>query len=229
MNPIRNAITALSAMLAILLLSGCQSAPTAFDEALWDLTTNYVEVVQTRTNVVTITQTNLVHVTNLVEVLPDVFLPQIVTTPMVSITTNTYVSIATNLAPVIEAKADPELVGTAKTIGGMFGVGEMAGAIATGLLGIIGAWRFQGKKVAKSEIVSGNLVTAIEALREVIKTKEGAEADAMIKAFLMKNQVQAGVFEEVVKLLDTKLDGTAANQVSDQILKFLAEKKNESA
>jgi hypothetical protein len=227
MNPIRNAITALSAMLAILLLSGCQSAPTAFDEALWDLTTNYVEVVQTRTNVVTITQTNLVHVTNLVEVLPDVFLPQIVTTPMVSITTNTYVSIATNLAPVIEAKADAELVGTAKTIGGMFGVGEMVGAIATGLLGIIGAWRFQGRKVAKSEIVSGNLVTAIEALREVIKTKEGAEADAMIKAFLMKNQVQAGVFEEVVKLLDTKLDGTAASQVSDQILKFLAAMKNE--
>jgi len=228
MNKTRILLSALSAIFTILLTTGCQSAPTAFDEALWDIRTNYVDVVEARTNVVTIYETNLVTqtVTNTVEVEPGVWLPQVTVTetPIVSITTNTYVSLSTNRLPEYHAEPDAQLVQSAQAVGSFFGVGELAGAIVTGLLGIAGVWRFKGQQVKTAQAVNVSLVNAVETLRNIIKTTpQGAQLDTAIKSFLIEHQIEAGVFQEVVKLLESKLNSKDASRLAQSILALTKE------
>lgn len=228
MNPIRKTLLILAALCALVLATGCESTPTAFDEALWDVQTNYVDVVETRTNVVTVYETNLIArtVTNLVEVMPDVWLPQVsvTETPVVRITTNTFILFATNTVPAYRATPDPGLVATARTVGGFFGVGDLVGAIVTGLLSIAGVWRFKHKQVRTAQAVNESLVNAVETLRHIIKTTpQGAQLDTAIKAFLIEHQIEAGVFQEVVKLLESKLNSKDASRLAQSILAITKE------
>lgn len=224
-------LTVVVAAAALLLTSGCETAK--FNEALWDLETNYVNEVVTETNHITITKTNTVTVTqtNMIEVSPDVFLPQVTVTETPTITTTnlTEVNISTNPVAYITSKPDADVVAAAGNIGGLFGVGPLAAALSSLLLGVTGAWRFRGKranmKEANLRALNESLAQGVETARFILKeTPQGIELDSKFKEFLLKNQVAAGVIAEATELAKKKVDSQDAKAIAAEILKLVTGK-----
>jgi len=210
----------LAIIVALALLTGCgtlSGPPKAWEQKYYDITTNTIEMVNWYTNEVTITNyqdvivqtevpgtTNVVNITNVIPVLHY-------QTNLVAITNvidESYI-----FKP--NERAKDEIVGTATTIGGYAGpaVGQTAGLISTIGLALWGVLR--SRKKGKT---AANLAMEIQVAREIMKTT-APQAEKAYKDFLVKHQLKADTFKDVVGILKSNTTNEDAKRLADEVIK----------
>lgn len=199
-------IAIVSVLAVAAIITGCKAIgdnptpPTPLEEKLFDISTNVVPQV--------VTKTNTVNVTNVVDV-PGangavIQQTNVVTTTNVVMQTNQVSEYQYTPKPAIEST-----VQTAGTLSSPFTAGW--GTIAAGALSLLyGMWaHLRSTKTGNTALV---LTQQIEAIRDFILTlPQGAKIDTAVTQFIQQHQVEAGVAQEVLKLIkDNTGDPTAA-------------------
>lgn len=204
-------LLALSVLLIAGWSGGCdttkpQTPPTALDLKFFDVQTNWVT--QVITNVVTVNQTNTVFQTNTVtgavtsalEVHPQQ-ISLTITNPVPSYT----------FAPNANATA---LTATGGAIATPFGFGGIVTAV---LGGIFGLWGHARSRSATN--TSETLVQVIETARNIIRSSpNGDQLSSKFDQWMMNHQTDAGVIQNVAKLVDLAVDPDAAKGVAQQLV-----------
>lgn len=199
-----------------LALAGCATAkdlfglnpkaPTAAEQMTYNIQTNYVTQVQQVTNVVT--QYVPVYVTNQ--------LNQVVLTT--NVLTQLNVTSVTNQVPQYTLTPNSTSQATAQGIGAVVntfapGVGS---AVTMGLLALLGAWGHL--RSAKNSTTAGTLAQEVETLREFIQAlPNGTAYDTAITGWLQQHQLEAGVAQQVLGLLNNTVDNPAAKAAVTEI------------
>jgi hypothetical protein len=190
--------------------------PTAFEQSLFDVTTNFVARVQTNQVYVTnsvmipIVQTNIVMqtvtITNtvglVVPTMNPIFQYQTVWQTNQIVATNTVT--ATNWVPqftYVPNAAATNYAGIAGTLSN-FGLPGVGSLVSMGVIGALGIWgKLRGNKVA------GALAQGIETARTVIQTTpQGQQLDANFKAWLVAHQSAAGVINAVTGIVNSQIN-----------------------
>lgn len=193
-------------------ITGCKmfganpAPPTPFEAKAFDITTNLTPQVVTRTNVVTTTnvvnvpspfgvpffQTNFVTSTNLVTVTNQLADYQYVPKPAA---TATITQLGTAVAP--------------------FTAGW--GSIISGaLVGFYGLWAHL--RSTKKEATASALTQEIEAIRDFILTlPQGTKIDTAVTTFMQQHQVETGVAQEVLKLIEGNTSDPTAVGIAKQL------------
>jgi len=181
--------------LSAVLITGCTAlatkSPTAAERLVYDVHTNYVNVVTIQTNYAVNVITNIldqvIHVTNRV------------------------VAVVTNQQAEYGLTVKPGTTETVTTVGAaantMYpGIGSMA---SMGVLALLGAWAwFRGRK---SSATSTTLAQEIETLRQFILTlPKGSQYDVAITGWLQTHQVETGVANQVLGILATQVNNEEA-------------------
>jgi len=214
-------------LLLSLFFAGCATRPpTSAEQGFFNIQTNYVPVVQIKTNVFDVFQTNTVVVTQ-TNVISSPNLPapifQVVykTNEAIMITqqTNT-VTITNQLAagyvytPGPGAKVIQE-VGTG--VGNIFGVG---GIVGTALGALFSLWGYVRSK--KSLLTATNLAQTIETIREFVKSlPNGSTYDNELINWMTTNQANAGVLQDVLKLLENQVSNPDAKEGAAHIASII--------
>lgn len=200
----------------MLFISGCSlfgkapSAPTAIERALYTLQTNYIAVVVPLTN--TVTQTNLVivmatNVTGVVE------LHQVT-----NVTQQVNVVTVTNVVPAVTLTTSPQTVATVQGVGTAINtfVPGVGGMVSTGLLALLSLWGYlRGNKQGNT---ANALAQEIETVRTFIKSlPNGTQMDTSITTFLQQHQLEAGVVQNVMDILQKQVSSPDAQVAAKEI------------
>jgi len=205
------AILALSSLTGGCSLVGADtSAPNAVERQLFTTVTNYVavpvQVAQTNyvTKEVVINQTNtvgqIVTVTNQVE------------QPVYSVVWKT------NEVPQYENSVSQKAAATVTGAGGILnyffpGMGAVA---SSGILALLGLWA--QARSGKRQDTSVALAQEVETIREFIKTlPSGAKYDTAITAFLQSHQMEAGVANQVLGILQNEVSNADAKAAITEV------------
>lgn len=200
MKKSRHAILVAFSLLGLVCLGGgCGSPPTAVERHLFTITTNETPTVQTFTNTV--------WTTNIVEGVP-VPGAELVTTFKTNIAVDYTYTANTNAAA---------LQSTVQNVGNLFGpYGALAGGLFLGALAVWGKMR-SGK--TKAETGNAVLAQSIETLLQIIETTpQGKLLTDRLKVELAKNQIAAGVLNEIAVVVETQVDNEQAKAVARHIL-----------
>lgn len=201
-----------SALLAFLLLAlltliaGCatagpQKAPTAFEQKMFVIETNFVEEVRWQTNTIT--------VTNLIAGVP---------TPVPTMV----ITVTTNLTPVYNFTPGQNATATAATAGAttnLFapGLGGLVTSLLGGLFGLWGTLRSR-----RANRTAESLAQIIETGQQVLLTApNGAQLAASWKAWMVKHQAETGVIADASKLVANVVDTESAREAAARIAQFL--------
>lgn len=198
-------IIAGSLLLTVAVVAGCKAIgdnptpPTALESKLFDIVTNQVPQI--------VTKTNTVNVTNVVE-LPSTNGAVIQQT---NIVTQTNVVTQTNQVSEYQYTPKPVINGTIQSVGAASGpfTAGWGTIIAGGLSLLYGAWaHLRSTKTGNTALV---LTQQIEAIRDFILTlPNGTKIDTAVTQFMQQHQTEAGVAQEVLKLIkDNTSDPTA--------------------
>lgn len=213
----------LLAGLVIINFTGCMSTPHAWETKFFDIETNTVPQIVLKTNQVY--QTNIVErtdvQTNWVAGIPEVKLLPVKETV---ITSEAHVTVSTNfdVTYTYHANTNASAIGqTAGNIANLVAPGS-GGIVTTALAGLAALWA--GLRSRKLKKTAGVLAQGIEIYGEVTKSigTTGASVDRNVKQLLQKHQVEAGVVDEVLRLIDKNVDNSDAKEAADA-LKQLAE------
>lgn len=210
-------IAALSmALLAVAASGPCStigadtSAPNAVEQKLFTTVTNFVAVpVQTTnttftTNVVTQFQTNTVG--------------QIVTVTNEVVQPKYNLVWVTNEVPQYENTVSASTKATVRGGGGILntffpGVGSMA---SSGVLAVLAIWA--QLRSGKRQVTAATLAQEVETMREFIKTlPSGTKYDQAITTFLQGHQLEAGVADQVLGLLENQVSNPDARAAIEEI------------
>ncbi len=199
-----------SLSLSAVLFAGCAATrpPSPVERSFYDIKTNTVEVVVTKTNV--INQTNVIErvvehdVTNLFPVV----------TSVTNVTHATNAVASYDLTPNEKAAA---VQNTAGLIGNFWGVGGIASGVLGLLFGLYGQWRS-----SRSNKTAGALAQIIETGRALLQTTpQGKALDGQWKSWMIEHQAEAGVITEVGKLMQNVVDDKSAQIVAAQLLALM--------
>ncbi len=187
---------AISLAIIVAAVTGCQllgdkpSPPSQAEAKAFDITTNFVPQIVTKTNVVT--TTNIVNV-------PSPF-------PFPVYSTNTVTSLnvvtVTNQVEEYQYKPKPAVVETTTQLGtavAPFTAGW--GSIISGaLVGLYGLWaHLRSTKKGDTALA---LTQEIEAVRDFILTlPQGSKIDSAVTQFMQQHQTESGVAQEVLNLI----------------------------
>lgn len=205
-------ITILSLCAIAGVITGCQmfgknpSPPSATEAKLFDIQTNTVPQVVTRTN--TVTTTNVVNVPSPSGV--PMFATNFITATNVVTQTNQIEEYQYNKRPAVEATTTQ--LGTAVA---PFTAGW--GSILSGaLVGVYGLWaHLRSTKKGDTALV---LTQEIEAVRDFILTlPQGTKIDAAVTQFMQQHQTESGVAQEVMKLIKDNTDDPTVVGVATQL------------
>lgn len=202
--------TILSIIGAAALLVGCDTVgqspkpPTPTEAKLYQVETNFVPITITKTNFVQ--STNVVTLTNTVD--------NTVTTTNVVTVTPTVTQVQTNQA-VYTYHDNPAITGTISALGtasGPFtaGVGTL---VAGGLAFLYGLWgHLRSTKMGNT---AQTVTDELEALRNFILTlPQGSKIDAAVTGWMQQHQVEAGVSQQVLKLIQGNTSDPTINGIS---------------
>jgi hypothetical protein len=214
-----------SALLAIplTLFVGCSALgtnpgpPSGLEKILYNTQTNYVPIVQVVTNqqIVTVTHTNFVEITNagVIEFHTNVVtVQQTNQVPATNITQQAQYT--ENLKPGVST--------IASTIGGVVntffpGIGAIG---VQGLLAALGTWGYL--RSSKKGDTNAALAQEIESIRAFIqKLPNGAAYDAAFVNFMQAHQNEAGVGSEVLGILAKEVSNPDAQVAAQQMQTFL--------
>lgn len=194
-------------LIALLSLSACSvigkspSAPGSVERRVFDVETNFVPRV--------VLQTNAVSVTNVVTEFRTNEVGVIVTR------TNELIVPRYNLITVTQAVETYTLTPNAASIATAQSVGGVVNAFAPGigtalggaLIGLLAAWG----KLRSTKRVGTVLAQNIETVREFLKTlPNGAQYDSVITQVMQKHQVEAGVVNDVIAILERSVSNETA-------------------
>jgi hypothetical protein len=214
-------------------LLGCKlfgsnpAPPSAFERTLFDVITNHV----TQTNIlqvpvpvyttqfVTVTATNVTQVPGqppvvviITNVTPERVVDHYITnTLQVPVTNETY-TLATKESTKTGVQGIGSLVSTLYP-----GIG---GLVSMGILAALGGWaQLRGNKQANTSVA---LSQEIETVRNFIKMlPNGTQYDNALTQFMQTHQLEAGVVQNVLSILNNKIKNedarTAANEISDAL------------
>lgn len=229
------AVTVGAASLALLagalLLAGCatgaERSPTALEQRLFTIQTNYVPTVHVVTNTIVVTQAVQTVITNVVvqPPLPGATVPIFVTNVIPQITeylSTNYVqatqSVTVPVYSYMPGTNATAIADGAETIGSLFGVGSIAKIAVGGLFGLWGLLR--SSKANKTAAV---LVQGTQVAREMLsRTPQGQALDQKLVTFLIQHQAEAGVVQHVTELVRDHVSDVSAKNVADQLLEELA-------
>lgn len=209
-SQLKKIVFSLCAIAAI--VTGCQllgknpSPPTQAEARLFDIQTNTIPIVVTRTN--TVTTTNVVNVPSPTGI--PMFATNFVTATNVVTQTNQVEEYTYNKRPAVEATATQ--LGTAVA---PFTAGW--GSIVSGaLVGLYGVWaHLRSTKKGDTALV---LTQEIEAVRDFILTlPQGTKIDAAVTQFMQQHQTESGVAQEVMKLIKDNTDDPTVVGVATQL------------
>lgn len=211
------------AITALAMLIGCATKPpTALEQRIFNITTNYYPelVIVTNTAYRTNTVVETIAVTNKVGVIVNQFETNTITVPITQVQTQV-VQIPAYTYNVNTNGPGAAAQGVATTIGNIVapGVGgPIAGAIVP--LGLaIWAWIRGSKKSA----TANNLAQTIETARELIKSlPNGTALDNTLTTWMQNHQAEAGVLPQVLDILNSTVDNQVAKQTADQLKAALA-------
>lgn len=226
-----------SGLLAVLLVmvggcaTGAERAPAAWETKFYTIVTNQMPVVHNFTNTIVTTQT--VEVIREVPVIKTVTDPQGVTV----VATNFYnitnvenrISYATNVVTETNMEASYDYTPNqnaaavkegAGVVGGLFGANGLVTTLVGGVFGLYGMMRSSKKgKAAKAAVQS------VEMAREVLKTTpQGQALDSELVKYLMQHQAEAGVIQQLSKLVRDHVDNDDAREVADEISNLIQER-----
>jgi hypothetical protein len=226
--------------LALILLSGCASTtPTAFEQKVYAIETNYLPRVVIVTNVVEKTNWATVVVTNKVDVVNQVPVMIPVTNLVLHYEYETNVVRETNLVP-IYYYAGPSTnavlaTGIAQTIAAPFGWAGIVGTVLGGLLSAFAGYRnAQNKALAadananaiQSAATSAALAQIIETGRQFLQlTPQGAQLDTQWKNWMIQHQLETNTIQDVLKLLGGAVDYDSAKIVAAKLAEMIEERK----
>jgi hypothetical protein len=231
MNKSIMAVSLSTVWLAISLISGCASAPTAAERAIANVQTNYVPALVLQTNVVTVVQTNTViqtvTQTNSVGVPVPVFL-----TNFTSFTTyQTNVVMATNQTPVYILSPNTTATGAAQVAGTIAnlaapGTGTLVTGAVLGLLSIFLGWRnrqFAGQNTVLTQS-AGVLAQTIEVGRELMSsTPQGQKAADAFTQWMVSHQAETNTIGQITQIVKDSTDNTQAQSAANQILALIGQ------
>jgi hypothetical protein len=187
-----------TAILALLLLSACQTPPTKAEKRLFDVQTNLVTQVVFQTNTVPVftnEQRIVTFQTNVVQL---------------TVTNEQY-----RLTPNDTAKSIEQIGGT---VGNLFGVG---GIVSTALAGIFGIWA--RSRSSRNYQTSATLAQNVEDIRAFIKSlPDGMAYDTALTKWMADHQAEAGVTDQVLALLRDEVSNKDAQYAADQVRGTLA-------
>jgi hypothetical protein len=191
---------------ATLMFTGCQSttpqsAPTAFDSNVFNITTNVTVVTNqiTQTNVTVVTQV----VTNIVSGNPVIITNTIATTNFVPVTV---MIPQTNYVYTPNANSTSITSGIGTTLSA-FGVpgGSLIGTILAGGLALWGS--LKSRQATTSGTIAGNATQIIQVARNIISAlPNGAAVSSEFNAWLIQHQQDAGIANEVAAVVDQFVD-----------------------
>ncbi len=216
------------AIIASAFLVGCATTPpTAWEQAHYDIRTNYVPVVQVKTNVFEVSQTNtvVVYQTNKVTVpgVPEpIFQVVFKTNEIVNIAYQTNTVTTTNqleagyvYTPGAGAKVIQE---TGGAVGNLFGVG---GIVSTAIGALFSLWGYTRSR--KSLLTAANMAQSIETIREFVKSlPNGQTYDNELVNWLTQHQAEGGVLNNVLELLKSQVSNVDAKDAAQHIQSILA-------
>lgn len=199
------------------------SPPTAVERALFDVITNHVTV----TNVVQLTtpvwQTNQYVVTNVVQVPgqpPTIVFSNYSERVVDHFITNTVQVPATNETYTLSTKESTKA--EAQTVGSLVStfVPGAGGLVSMGLLAILGAWgHLRGNKNGNTAVAIAQEVQTIRNFIQLLPN--GDQYDSALTRFMQTHQLEAGVVQNVLSILKSKIDNddarTAAQEVADTL------------
>jgi hypothetical protein len=189
-----------------------------------DIVTNEVIQVVIKTNIVPVTNIVNVTETRIIDVTNAITVP--VTKTVIDWVTN--VVTTTNTLEVYDYKVNTNAVTTvnaiketARLIPGVGPFADLLGGILLGGLAVYARLRSTKKTAAV-------LAQVIEVGREILsQTPQGAQAATAWKDWMIKHQATQGVFESVLKLVSNKtvVDNAEASRIATQLLSLMDETK----
>ena len=208
-------------ILCLAALTACSALtsapPTKVESALFDIKTNYVPVVAVQTNVVTVTQTNMVTVRNPVTEV----MYQTNQVSVVSVGTNTVT--VTNLVPAYDFTVKTNVSNDVSAIGAVASTffPGFGGLISTGIAGLLGLWATMRTKSQGNQIAA-NLTQAIQTARSVIKSlPNGAAIGAQFDNFLVQHQTDANLLDEIGAIVDSTVNNDQAQGAATKIINLI--------
>lgn len=190
--------------------------PSGLETKLYDIKTNYTPSVVLQTNLVTVTQTNVVNVRNPVtEVMYQ--------TNQVTIqTVGTNIVTVTNLVPSYDFTTKASAVADAQLTGGVINTvfPGWGSVVSYGLTGILGLWA--SLRTKKQNALMANSVQAIETARSVIKSlPNGATIGKQFDDFLVQHQTDANLLNAIGPLVDKYVNADQAQGAATKIIQLI--------
>lgn len=209
-NKILRSLSCLLFSLGLVALVGCQSgpqrAPSAFEQKFYTIQTNFVPVVEARTNTVV--------VTNVIE--------QASGAPIFVVSTNVNVTFTSNAIPQYALTPNDSAKATATTGGAItntFAPG-FGGIVTAGLGGLFGLWGTLRSR--KSNQAAAAFAQIIETGEQVLLTvPNGAAIAAQWKAWMIKHQAETNTIGEASKLVANIVNTGDAKLAADEITALL--------
>ena len=214
----------IKAVAAVILLTGlvagcsmlASKPPSALETKLYDIKTNQVPVVVLRTNVVTVTETNVVTVRN--PVTQVIYQTNQVTVQIVG----TNIVTVTNLVPAYDFTPKASAVADAQITGGVINTvfPGWGSVVSYGLTGLLALWG--GLRTKKQNANTANLTQAIETARSVIKSlPNGATIGTQFDNFLVQHQTDANLLDEIGTIVDSTVNPDAAQGAATKIIQLV--------
>lgn len=212
-------VIAAAAILAgiLFLIVGCSSPPTKFETRLFDVQTNRFPIIELKTNVIQITvfNTNMVYTTNSPEKVtaqPTVATTNIWQTNVVWITNG--FEEAYSYRPGARAR---EVQETAGAVGNLFGVG---GIVTTGIGALLALWAQM--RSSRRYTTAATLAQTIETLRVFMRSlPNGTAYDTAFVQWMQSQQMNAGVVQQVVDLLQREVSNPDAKEAAREVSEII--------
>lgn len=210
-----------SCSLAAVVLAGCSllergAPPSRVEQALFTTITNVVEVPVLKT--VTITETNRVTVieTNLVSGEVVTKINEVIVPKVVIVT-------VTNLVEVYDHQVSDTTRGRVQGVGAIVdtfvpGIGGMAAAGILAVLGGIAQWR-SSRRGRSQDALTQEVETILEFIKQL---PNGAAHKEAITSWLQNHQVEAGVAEHIMALIENRVDNPEAKGAATEIRNLMA-------
>jgi hypothetical protein len=216
------------AILAIGCLTGCKefgtdtTAPNVVEQKLFTTVTNYVQV--------PVQQTNTTYTTNTVTQFATNTVGQIVTVTNEVVQPKYNLVWVTNEVPQYQNTVSSNTASTVSTAGGILnmffpGIGS---AVSSGVLALLAIWA-QARSGKRQQTASA-LAQEVETILEFVKSlPNGANYQLAITQFLQSHQLETGVANQVLSLIENQVSNPEAKAALEQIKNTLTAVKTAAA
>lgn len=217
-SPTRSSLTLIAVLGVSLLIIGCSSfkngsPPTAFEEKLFNVQTNYLPVVVAQTNIVPV----YIYRTNVVPVVTTIGVNQFVTNfiPVAIAQTNfqPVTAYVTNQVPQYSYAPNSTTNSIEAAVSGIPVYGTLASTAIAGLAAVWGWFRSSKQGTAAATLAQGT-----ETILEFIKQlPNGSAYNTALQNWLQSHQADTGALDTVMSILERSVSNPDAQIAAQQV------------